>query len=434
MGFWNRQEVRELSEKIESLTKQIESKEIEKKGYFEDAANVSNEYIRYLTQHIRFNLIDFPKVDRQKLVNYYTNNAIVRGIIDTTIARAVGELVDYIELQTPDKKVLEKHWVLDLLSKPNDLFNKREFIKAWAINKMITGDAFIYAQKGIGLSKGQVKEMYVIPSQDVQIVKGSYIAPIKGYKLPDTYGIEADLTPDKVIFARDYNPDSTTYYGLSPLQSAANMVQLLEKADKRQNTSLENGGVNNIITPKPDQFGGVTDVQAKNTEESLNQNERTNFNKFLRVPVEIHKVGDTPADLTLLETSKYAVNVLCFVYGISIDTFLAQSKYENAKEAKKAVYEQAAIPLINEFLEKLNEFLKIKEGKLVLNTDNIEVLKASPLEVMQNLTAMGATLNEKRAYMGYEARKEKWCDEPILPLGVSIGDPMSLDINENANI
>ena len=116
-----------------------------------------------------------------------------------------------------------------------------------------------------------------------------------------------------------------------------------------------------------------------------------------------------------------------------IDVVYGQSKYENAKEAKKAVYEQAAIPLMNEFLEDYTAFCKLEEGtKFVLNTDKIEILKAAPTEVMANLTAMGASINEKREYMGYEKRSEPYCDLPAIPLGISLGDPNAFDVQDNA--
>lgn len=440
MDIFNTKKVSELQGKIETLTeetKQIEGLKAEilqVKGYF-GGDNTNNEYLKDLTKYIQNGvaLLDFSTVDRTKLVNYYKSNAIVRGIVGTTIGNAISELADYIEVQGKDKKVIEGHWAEKVLNKPNDLYNKRKFIKGWAINRMLTGDAFVYGLEGKALSKGQFTELYLLPSQDVTINIGGLTQPIKGYSLPNTYSLTAPLSPKNVMFSREYNTESNTFYGLSPLQSAANIIQLLEKGDKRQNAALSNGGVNNIVTPKPDQFGGVTGVAAENLKQEFNDRHEGNYNSFIRLPIEVHKVGDTPADLALLETSKYAINALCFVYGISVDSFLAQAKYENAKEAKKAVYEQAAIPLMNEFLEDYTAFCKMEEGvKFVLNTDKIEILKAAPTEVMANLTAMGASINEKREYMGYEKRNEPYCDLPAIPLGISLGDPNAFDVQENA--
>ena len=442
MDIFNTKKVEALTARVETLSedlKQIpalksEIETLEKKGYF-GGDNTNNEYLKEVTRNIQSGvaLLDFSTVDRKKLVGYYKTNAIVRGIVGTTIGNAIAELSDYIELQDKNKKLVPGHWAEKTLNNPNDLYNKRKFIKGWAINRMLTGDAFVYGFEGAALNKGQFKELYLLPSQDVEIVIGTLMQPIKGYKLPKEYALkEGSLTPKNVMFSREYNTESNTFYGLSPLQSAAYMVQLLEKGDKRQNAALENGGVNTIITPKADQYGGVTEVQAVNTEQEMNDRHKGNRNAFSRFPLEIHKLGDTPVDLALLDSSKYAITVLCFVYGISVDIFTGQAKYENAKEAKKAIYQMAAIPLMNEFLEDYTAFCKLKDGvKFVLNTDQIEILKASPTEVIANLTAMGASINQKLEYMGYPKRSEPYCDLPIIPLGVSLGDPNSFDVNEN---
>lgn len=412
-------------------SKEIESLRQEIKGFYGSISNIDNEYIKQLMQYTNagLKLVDFSEINREELVRYYKRNGIVRGIIDTTIASAVGELSDYIELVDNNKKLV-RHWSSELLEKPNDLFNKRKLIKAWAINRLITGDAFVYGLEGVGLNKGQFKELFLIPSQEVEILVGDITTPIRGYKLTSMASFNTKMTPANTMFSRDYNPTSKSYYGLSKLYSAAYMVQLLEKADKRQNTSLDNGGVNTLITPKADSTGTVTVMQRDQVREELNKKGRSNYNGFLPDPVDVHKLGDTPVDLGLLDSSHYAINALCFVYGISVDSFMAQSKYENAKEAKKQIYEMAAIPLINEFLEDYTSFCKLKGMKFVLNTDNIEVLR-NPKEQLEIMTAAHCTLNEKREYLGYERINENYADQPIIPMGVAFGNPEQYEISEN---
>jgi hypothetical protein len=114
-----------------------------------------------------------------------------------------------------------------------------------------------------------------------------------------------------------------------------------------------------------------------------------------------------------------------------VDLYYGQAKYENAKEAKKTIYEQNAIPLANEFAEDLLHYLKLdKEGyQLKVNTDHIDVLKDSTSEVLDNLGKMHASLNEMREAYGYERIEEEWADKPILPLGVSFGNEFE-DISE----
>ena len=70
------------------------------------------------------------------------------------------------------------------------------------------------------------------------------------------------------MFSRDYNPDVTTNYGLSPLVSAAKLTYIIDNGLKRQNTTIQQGGVSAIVTPKEDiTHGGPTEIAKQNTEE-----------------------------------------------------------------------------------------------------------------------------------------------------------------------
>ena len=149
-------------------------------------------------------------------------------------------------------------------------------------------------------------------------------------------------------------------------------------------------------------------------------------------------MGSTPADLSVLETSKNAVTALSFVFGVPIDVFYGQSKYENAKEAKKTIITQAALPRLNLFLEAFTERIRAfdqtfnaKGGRFIVNTDKIDILKNSPIDSMTLLDKAGASINERREYLGYPRITAPYADLPVIPLGVSLGDPNNFDINEN---
>lgn len=424
-----------FGKKAEKKIADLQSKigELEKKGYY--TPNTDNEYLKQQFALLKdmVTLIDFSEVSRERLVKMYETNAQVRGIVNL-IANSVAELSDFMELLDKNDTEKPEHWAVGLLEKPNDRFNRRQFVKAWAINRLLTGDAFVYGKQGVGTKRGRFTELYVMNSQDIEIIQGGLVQPIKGYKHKNYPSLNSDLTPDNVMFSFEYNTDSKSFYGLSPLKSAAAYLEVLENALKRQNTALLNGGVANLVTPKPDAQGGVTHVQANEAEQEFNSKKNINKNKFIKIPLEVHAMGDKPTDLAILETSKDAVMALCFVYNIPIDIYLGQAKYENTKEAKKAVYEQAAIPLFNELIQDLTAFLKLNsEGlRLTLNTDKIEVLKNSATEQLGALEKMNASINEKREYMGYPQLSEGWANQPIIPMGVMLGYSEISDIDETS--
>ena len=409
----------------------------ERKGYLY-GDNSDNEFLRKLL-NVTFSTTDFGNFDRDELYLTYRTNSAVFGIIDR-IAKAVGEIGQYIELLDKDDNVVEDNPLIKVLKRPNDRFSLYQFLYAWATNYNVFGDAFVYAKKGVGKDLGNIAGMYVIPGHKVEIEKGGWAQPIKGIKIKGSADMDI-ITPRDYFQSFIYNLDSDTYFGFSPLIAAAYDCQLLRKGKLRMNTSMDNGGVNAIIAPAKDKDGFVVPQAANELEKDLNSNKNANRTMFLRQAIEVTKVGSTPVELGVLDGSKEAVTALCFAYGIPVDLYYGQSKYENAKEAKKALYESAAIPLINVFYNGLMNRAKYDESgkevkqyagmKLSLNTDKIEVLKASTTEVLTNLNLMNATLNEKREAMGYAEIEEDYANKPILTIGVQFGDMYSPDINEN---
>ena len=409
----------------------------EKKGYLY-GDNTDNEFLRKLLG-VTFSTTDFGDFGREELYLTYRTNSAVFGIVDR-IAKACGEIGQYIELLDKDDNVVEDNPLIKVLERPNDRFSLYQLLYAWATNYNVFGDAFVYAKKGVGKDLGSISEMYVIPGHRVKIEKGDWKEPIKGIEISGSADTEV-IDNGQYFQSFIYNLDSNTYFGFSPLIAAAYDCQLLKKGKLRLNTSMDNGGVNAIIAPAKDKDGFVVPQAANELEKDLNSNKNANRTMFLRQAVEVTKVGSTPVELGVLDGSKEAVTALCFAYGISVDLYYGQSKYENAKEAKKSLYESAAIPLINVFCNDLMNFVKYDESgneikqyagmKLSLNTDKIEVLKASTTEVLTNLNLMNATLNEKREAMGYAEIEEDYANKPMLTLGVQFGDMYSPDINEN---
>jgi phage portal protein BeeE len=239
---------------------------------------------------------------------------------------------------------------------------------------------------------------------------------------------------EDVFESFDYNLDDTTFFGTSKVVSAAVYLSVMDKGMRRELHSLDNGGVANLITPKGDE-AGILPKHQDDLETRFNAKKNVNKTLALRIPVEVHQLGNAPIDLSILETHKEAVTALCFVYKVPVDLYYGQAKYENAKEAKKTIYEQNAIPLANEFAEDLITFLMRKDRtlagwRLAVNTDRIDVLKEKSTDVLNNLNLAYCSLNERREAIGYERIEEEYADKPIIPMGMQFGEGMEYDIDE----
>ena len=410
-------------------TKDLDRLREEAKGYYGQTQLAYNEYLETIKSQLRgLDLGAVSKFTRQQIKDAYETMAPVMAVVNY-IADNVGEVSRYIELyDARQDKFLDRHWILDLLNRPNDRFSRRKFFTAWAINKCLFGDAFVYAPIEAGKAR-QVREMYVIPSHKVNIKKDAPEFPMKAISIQGSSG-SIDIK-DKIFESFDYNLDDTSFYGTSKIAAAAVYLTVMDRAMNRQATTLKNGGVSNIITPAASSQIPALAAQVDDMDQKMNKSSNANKNIALKMPIDVHPIGDHPADLSILQSHQDALQVLCFVFKLPPDIFLGQAKYENAKEAKKTVYEQIAIPMANEFCEDFLNYLGLSNTyELKVNVDDIEVLKDKKSDVLDCMTKMHASLNELREANGFEKIDEAWADQPILPMGVQFGNEASFDISE----
>ena len=408
---------------------------VQLKGFY-DGENASNEYLQHIARQLNgLRLPPMSVMGREEIKKAYETIAPVNGVVDY-IADNVGEVMKYLELRLVkpdgDYEYPDKHWLLDVLRKPNDRYNLRRFGKAWAVNRLLFGDAWVYAPLTLGKDRKIDAKvgMYVLPSQKVMTEAGGIEKPLKGIKLVNTTGDAIDIE-GKVFESFDYNLDDTSFYGTSKVVAAAIYLSILDKGMRRQDTSLDNGGISGIITPKADTEYGIKPADADQVEKEVNG--KTNFNKIkaLRTPIQYTPIGSSPVDLAILASHKEAVTALCFVFHLPVDLYYGQSKYENAKEAKKAIYEQQAIPLAEEFAADLLAYtgLDAQGFELVVNRDEIPALQETPTEVLDRITKMHGSLNELREANGFDTINEPYADEPMIPLGTQFGNE-TYDIDE----
>ena len=407
-------------------TKEYEALQREIKGFYDLVDERENIYLSALQKQLSgsMSLPSITGISREQIRKAYETSAPVMGVVNY-IVENVGEVATYLELSRNGEYV-DKHPLLDMLRRPNDRFTLRKFVTSWAINKLLFGDAWVYAPMRIGKEGG--RSLYVIPSQKVAVENGNPV--FKGIRL---IGIAEgkSISAEDVFESFDYNLDDTSLFGTSKVAAAAYYLSVMEKGIQRQDKTLEDGGATHLITPKPDATGSVMPKDAQEIEKLANGKGSIGKRRALQFPVEVHQLGSTPVDLSILDSHKEAVTALCFVFRLPVDLYYGQAKYENAKEAKKTIYEQNAIPMANEFAEDLLHYLKMdREGyELKVNTDHIDVLKQSTGEVLDNLNKMHASLNELREAYGYDRIEEEWANKPLMPMGVTYGNEYE-DISE----
>jgi hypothetical protein len=157
--------------------------------------------------------------------------------------------------------------------------------------------------------------------------------------------------------------------------------------------------------------GDINEVQAQQLKDKFRKQFQgsDNAGDVIITPKKLSWVnfGLNAADVSLIEQYNASIKDLCNIYNVPVQLLnnTDSASYNNMKEAKKALYQNAVIPELLKIKDELNRWLAPKFGdKLCIEFDFsvIPELQEETDKVVDQLTkAWWLTPNEKRAAMNY---------------------------------
>ncbi len=309
-----------------------------------------------------------------------------------------------------------------LLERPNPAQSYSSWIQEIIAFGKLTGNRYIY---GIGPDGGpnssKFQELYVLPSQKVEINSNGIFEPVASYSLDynGTYKMEAN----DICHIKDFNPyyDGTGshLYGMSPLKAGLRSMDANNEALTTGVKYLQNQTARGLLMSDE---GDLNEVQAKQLKEKFKQQYQgsNNAGDVIITPKKLSWVnfGLNASDLSLIEQYNASIKDLCNIYSVPAVLLnnTESSTYNNVVEAKKSLYQNAVIPELNKIKDELNRWLVPAYGeKLYIDFDytNISELQEEMDKVVDQMSkAWWITPNEKRQAMTYgvDAENEKMND------------------------
>ena len=299
----------------------------------------------------------------------------------------------------------------ELLNRPNPAQSFNSFLSEIIAFHSITGNSYVYGIKPeTGSNKHKYVELYVLPSQNVEINSGGIMQPVKEYTL--TYNGTYRMPAECVLHMKDFNPyyDGTGshLYGMSPLKAGLRSMDANNEALTAGVKYLQNGTARGMLVADE---GDLNEVQARQLKDKFREQHQgaNNMGDVIITPKKLSWVnfGLSASDLTLIEQYGQTIKDLCNIYNVPVQLLnnTESSTYNNMKEAKKALYQNAVIPKMTMLRDELNRWLVPHYGdKLYLDFDFSvipELQEESDKVVSQMSAAWWLTPNEKRAAMNY---------------------------------
>lgn len=338
---------------------------------------------------------------------------------------------------------IENHELSELFIKPNVLQGWAEFFEQVAGFKLITGDSYVHCVgPSGGLNAGKVKELWSIPSQIIKPVAGDRTEPIKGYQYMQ---IPELLPTEQIIHLKYWTPEylnGTFLYGISPIRAGKRVVTRSNASYDASVSSFQNMGAFGIISANGKSEVDFTEEQADMIEKRFaRKTGPKNWGKPLITAADIRwqQIGMSPVDLNIIENDKMDLRTLCSIYHVPSELFndSANKTYSNTKEAGSAVYTNAVLPLLNQFRDAFNMFIKGKYPENIYIDYDASMISELQDDLVMITAAIGNAWwinpNERRDIMNFPADEvnplmnEYWVPLGLNPMGADRLDDQALE-------
>ena len=365
--------------------------------------------------------------------DYKRYKALTSGFMDSASIRKAAMLQKsaLIELQNTE---LHK-----LLERPNPAQSYSSWLTEIIAFGKLTGNRYIY---GIGPETGdnlgKFSELYVMPSQNMEIISNGLMNPVSQYKLD--YNGTKYIDASEICHIKDFNPyyDGTGshLYGQSPLRAGLRSLTTNNEAVQTGVKYLQNQTARGLLTSE---MGDISEVQAKQLKDKFRRQHQGSdkAGDIIITPNKMSWVnfGLNAADVSLIEQYNASIKDLCNIYNVPVQLLnnTDSSSYNNQKEAKKALYQNVVIPELIKIKDELNRWLVPKYGdNLCIEFDFsvIPELQEETEKVVEQLSkAWWITPNEKRAAMNYGKDQENTTlDDYFIPANLIPTNPSDIDI------
>lgn len=306
----------------------------------------------------------------------------------------------------------DRHPLLDLMARPNAAQGRAELFEALYGQLVLTGNAYVEA---VAAEEGAPVELHILRSDRMAVVPGAdgwpvaYEYAVGGRK--HRFNVTGARTP--VLHIKTFHPQDD-HYGLSPLQAAAQAIDVHNSAAGWSKALLDNAA-----RPSGALIYGAQDGAALSSEQFdrlSNELEAHHMGArnagrpmLLEGGLDWKPMGFSPSDMEFHRTKEAAARDVALAFGVPpmMLGIPGEATYANYQEAHRAFFRLTVLPLATRVTAAVSAWLQGFTGDPVwLRPDLDQVPALSAERDAQWARVSGAeflTRAEKRAALGLPA-------------------------------
>ena len=310
----------------------------------------------------------------------------------------------------------ETHPLLRLVRRPNPAQGKAELFEALYGYLLLSGDAYVEAVAGPEMLPA---ELHVLRSDRMQVVPGADGWPIAYDYVVGSRKHRFDVTGEAppVCHIRAFHPQDD-HYGLSPLQAAAQALDVHNSASRWSKALLDNAarpsgaivykGADGVGGLSPDQYDRLVGEMEAHHQGARNAGRPM----LLEGGLDWKPMGFSPSDMEFQKTKESAAREIALAFGVPpmLLGIPGDATFANYQEANRAFYRLTVLPLAARVTAQVSDWLSGFAGEaleLKPDLDQVPALAAERSEVWRRVSdAAFLTDAEKRSLLGLPALSE----------------------------
>lgn len=313
------------------------------------------------------------------------------------------------------------HPLLRLIGRPNPAQVRAELFEALYGQLLLTGNAYLEAVDGA--EQQPPVELHVLRSDRMSVVPGA-----DGWPVAYEYAVggrrhrfDIGDGPPPICHLKSFHPQDD-HYGLSPMQAAAQAVDVHNSASRWSKALLDNAarpsgaivyrGAEGQGTLSTDQYERLVSEMESHHQGARNAGRPM----LLEGGLDWKPMGFSPSDMEFQKTKESAAREIALAFGVPpmLLGLPGDATYANYQEANRAFYRLTVLPLVGRVSASVSEWLAGFTGDgcaLKPDLDQVPALSAERDAQWSRVAAADfLTPAEKRALLGLPAAPEEGAD------------------------
>lgn len=320
-------------------------------------------------------------IDTTLAFQHYIEIPELRTVIDRRASMmSAGKPV----LLDMDGNVVESHWVLDLIKKPNPTQSWDDVIFSISVNDALWSNSFAYCpERSFGIRNLIVP----LPSDRIKInLSGRKLKQMESGGLIDSFTFSYDADSNENLELNDVlyftTPDGISIVNPSSrIESLKFPLSNIKAQYNKRNVLLENIGAIGILSARSNDLGGAIPMTPEEKAEIRNDWYRRSKDELIITEADVNwqPMSYPTKDLLLFEELTADKMAIIDTYGLNAYLFSQEkgATFSNVKDGIRMAYTDTIIPEAEQLYASMSHQLKLdQEGlKLVPDFSHIPVLQ-----------------------------------------------------------